>query len=115
MGETLQFHYIKSNSFRVVHCDGVWGGGTPRGLISMSFYSERSPIPVMLTHEVLSDETANKKTLGEETNKEIKEGIIREVDVAVLMDLPMAKSLQEWLERHIAILEQSPKTGQNNG
>ena len=29
----VEFHYIKSNHFRVIHADGVYGGATPRGFI----------------------------------------------------------------------------------
>ena len=97
---SIDFHYIKSNSFRVVHGDGVWGGTTPRGYIAMSFFSERSPIPTKLTHEV------SPSGLGEETDRESREGIIREVEVEVLVDLDTAKSLIPWLEGHIRALEQ---------
>ena len=88
---TLEFHYIKSNSFKVVHCDGVWGGATPRGLISISFFSERNPIPKTVSHA----RPEQGQPLGEEISRKAKGGIIREVDVAVIMDLQMAKSLNE--------------------
>ena len=49
---SIDFHYIKANSFRVVHADGVYGGPTPRGYIVMNFYSERAPIPQKITQEL---------------------------------------------------------------
>lgn len=110
--KTLDFHYIKSNTFKVVHCDGVWGGATPRGYITINFFSERSPIPQILTHELGEEETGKGQRLGEEISRESKEGIIREVDVEVIMDLPMAKSLNEWLKNHIATLEKRQATVQ---
>lgn len=97
--EKVTFHYIKSNGFRAVHADGVWGGVTPRGYITMSFFSERAPIPQSLTHEVVQNK------LGVETDIESKTGIVREVEIEVLVDLPMAKSLIPWLQEKINFLE----------
>lgn len=97
---SIDFYYIKSNSFRVVHGDGVWGGTTPRGYIAINFFSERSPIPQKLTHEITPT------GLGDETGREWREGIIREVEVEVLVDLDTAKSLIPWLEGHISALEE---------
>ena len=96
----LDFHYIKSNSFRAVHCDGVWGGATPRGYISMCVYSERSALPKKLTHQLLEN-----GRLGRETGRKSKEGIIREVEVEVILDLAMAQNLTKWLQDHVQQLE----------
>ena len=96
---SITFHYIKSNEFRVIHADGVWGGATPRGYITMSFYSERAPIPQTVTHEV------RESSLGSEQNRSSKDGIIREVEVEVMIDLAMAKSLIPWLQEKINQLE----------
>ena len=97
---TVDFHYIKSNGFRAVHADGVWGGATPRGYITMSFYSERHPIPRRLTHKIKPDET-----LGSEVDRDSREGFIREVEVEVMVDLAMAKALIPWLKEKISVLE----------
>ena len=101
--ESIEFHYIKSNSFRVVHADGVWGGLTPRGYISMSFFSERNPIPRRITYDVTPEDM-----LGQETGRDSRSGFIREVEVEVMVDLDMAKSLIRWLEDKIGILEGLP-------
>ena len=100
--DEIEFHYIKSNGFRAVHCDGVWGGTTPRGYITMSFYSERAPIPNRLVHSVGPDGRVGKETVEKRISRE---GIIREVEVEVIMDLAMARSTFEWLKGHIEFLE----------
>ena len=94
---SVQFHYIKSNHFRVIHGDGVWGGPTPRGYISMNVFSERSPIPQKIIHNIQD------ATLGEEikTKREVKQGFVREVEVEVIMDLELAENLVTWLQAHI--------------
>lgn len=93
---SVQFHYNKSNAFRVVHGDGVWGGVTPRGGISMSFFSERGPIPKSLRYALSAD-----GNLGEIEESDSKGGIVREVEVTVMIDLDVARSLVSWLEDHI--------------
>ena len=100
--KTIVYHYVKGNGFHVVHGDGVWGGVTSRGYISMSFYSERPPIPQKVVHKVTE---AN--TLGDEVldDREMKEGVIREVGVEVLVDLPMAQSLLYWLREKVDFME----------
>lgn len=106
--KNFDFHFIKSNSFRVVHCDGVWGGTTPRGYITMSVYSERSPLPRKVTHHVTEE-----GIIGDEIieRRECREGIVREVDVEMILDLDMAKSLVRWLGGHIEFLENRQNTG----
>lgn len=108
----LTFHYIKANAFRVVHADGIWGGPTPRGYITMSFFSERAPIPTEITHASRPAKTLA-GVLGPELGRKSKEGIIREVEVEVVVDLPMAKGLITWLQGKIDFLEKlSTQTGE---
>ena len=96
----ISFHYIKSNDFRVVPASGVWGGITPNGTVSMSFYTERHPIPQSLLHEVSPD-----GVLGTEKGRASREGIIRDVHVSVLIDLPFAVNLRGWLDEKIVQLQ----------
>lgn len=102
----VEFHYIKSNHFRVIHADGVYGGATPRGFIHMDFFSERSPIPRKVTQKVTTS-----GQLGEEiaAESERKEGIVREVEVGVMISLEQARSLTKWLEEKIQLLETALK------
>jgi hypothetical protein len=66
----------------------------------MSFYSERHPIPRILTHEVTRE-----GVVGSESSRDIRDGIVREVEVEVVMDLQMARDVVKWLQEHIATLE----------
>jgi hypothetical protein len=99
---SVQFHYTKSNHFRVVHGDGVWGGATPKGTIAITFFSERVPIPRVLKHSINPD-----GGLGEEMKegRDSLEGVVREVEVTVVLDVSVAKSLIPWLYSHIQALE----------
>ena len=102
--KTIVYHYIKANGFQVVHGDGVWGGVTSRGYISMSFYSERPAIPRKVVHEVTEANTLGDEVLAE---REMKGGVIRQVGVEVLVDLPMAKSLLLWLQEKVDFVEKN--------
>jgi hypothetical protein len=93
---SLQFEYIKSNFFRVIHADGAWGGLTPQVKIQISFYSERTPIPNTIVQELGGD-----GALGKEIRRESKVGIIREVESSVVMDVAVAQELVRWLQEKI--------------
>ena len=111
----IQFNYIKSNHFRVIHADGVIGNGTPRNALYIGFYSERIPLPDTLTYQVDEKGRLGKELLEE---REIKsEGILREVEVGVVVDLDMAKALVLWLSnmvRQIEGNETNSETEENN-
>lgn len=98
----LRIEYHKSNLFRVVHSDGVYGGTSPRLQLFMAFYSERFPIPRVLTYQT-SPTGAPEREVNEE--RESKEGVLREVEVAVTMDLNSAKGFAVWLNEQIDALE----------
>ena len=98
----LRIEYQKSQSFRVIHADGAYGGTSPRLQLFIAFYNERFPIPKVLTYET----SATGAPLGEITaERESKEGIIREVEVGVTLDITAAKSFLAWLTEQVAELE----------
>lgn len=98
----LRIEYHKANLFRVVHADGVYGGTSPRLQLFVAFYSERFPIPKVLTYETSSTGAPEHEIISE---RESKEGVFREVEVAVTMDLNAAKGFSVWLNEQVAALE----------
>jgi hypothetical protein len=100
--EPLQFHYIKSANFRVVHVDGATGSITPRGLIHAALFSERMPIPRMAAHKIGAD-----GRIGPPLEQEVRSGIVREVEVSLLMDRNVALSMRDWLTDQIAALDKA--------
>lgn len=97
----IRVFYIKSNYFRVVHVDGAHGGITPQGNIFAALYSQRAPIPQTTTHTLGTDGVL-KEIEGERTGKE---GIIHEVEVGIMMNLPTAESFHNWLGEKIDTLK----------
>lgn len=97
----INFDYLKSKQFRVVHVDGAHGGLTPNAQrIQMALFSERSPIPKRETYKL------EKGRLGDKPiTKEERDAIIREVEVEALMDLETAKRIVNWLKDKINVAE----------
>jgi hypothetical protein len=98
----LTFHYQKSNLFRVVYADGAWGGLTPELDVFFSFFNSRPAIPQILVQEINSD-----GSLGKERDdlKVSKDGIVREVEVGVVMTPQNVKSLIEFLQTRLTQVE----------
>ena len=98
--QRVLFHYIKGNLFRVAHVDGAIGGITPRGFLHVSFYSERPAIPQSAEH--LVSETG---VLGEMVDHSGRQGIVRELDIDLIMTKETATDLRNWLTQRIDELE----------
>lgn len=104
-GKQFKADYIKSNHFRVVHADGAFGGLTPRGYIQMEIWSERQPIPKQATYRIVQE--GDGPVTGEEIRdaRIVRDAIVREVEVGIVLDIPLARSLVEWLKGRIAAFE----------
>lgn len=87
--------YIKSNHFRVIHADGVFGGPTPDLNLEMVFWNSRLPIPQRIVLAVSSDGRVVEEDRVNRADQ------IREAEVAVIMNLEQAKSFHQWLGERI--------------
>lgn len=96
----ITFHHIKSDGFKTVFITGATGGATVNSLINMNLYTDRTVIPSELTFEI-----DNNVKLGKEIKRVSKQGVIRDVQVGVLMDLEVAKNLIKFLNDQIAFIE----------
>ena len=98
----VTFHYVKSNYFRVIHASGALGGFTPRGELFFSIFNERAPLPDVTVQAIENGQ------LGKEIieQRKVSEGIVRELEIGVVMDLTVAQSLVTWLNERIKVAEQ---------
>lgn len=94
--EIIEFHYIKSPTYRSYHVDGLHGGFTPGGYLYANIFHERLPIP--------QTEIRNFKNgaLGEIIDKETKTGVVRLVEASLAMDYATAVSIRDWLNDRIS-------------
>jgi len=107
--ETLNFDYIKSNQFRVIHADGAFFALTAQGGVTVSFFAERQPIPRRIVIRVNPD-----GTLGQEITEQrvVRDAIVRDTEVAVAMSLETAKRINDTLGE---ILEKAKQINQKLG
>lgn len=108
----IQYDFIKSNSFRVVHVDGAFGGITPRGFIHMAIYNERGPIPKQITNRLKED-----GSVGEEIfeRRITREAIVREVEADLIFTKETAIVIRKWLDEKITQIEElNQQNGETN-
>jgi hypothetical protein len=90
----IPVYVTKSNFFRVIHADGIYGGGTPTpGNIMMTFYSHRIPFPEKAVNDGKGNEIVSKR--------DVKYGIEQEYEVSVVTSLETAKIMLAWLDNTI--------------
>jgi len=99
---TVKFHLVKGNFFRVIHADGVIGGITPGREIFLSLFSERGAIPQLIEQAINAD-----GSLGAEIKRSGKEGIVREIEIGVMLNAKTAKLIADWLSKQAEILAAS--------
>jgi len=92
--QRLSVDYIKSNFFRVVHADGVWGAANPEN-IEIVFWNTRPAIPQRLNLVVSSEGDVREE--GAVTRADL----VRETEVAVIMSLDIAADFHKWLGEKI--------------
>lgn len=102
----LRFDYIKSNLFRVIHVDGVFGGLSPNQKIHLSVWNERWPIPKQLSYKLTPEGMR-----GEEIKEArvSRDAVVREVETHLIMDVVVAKRIHIWLGEKIARAEEKEK------
>jgi hypothetical protein len=104
---SLKFHYIKGNFFRVVHADGAIGGLTPSRDIFVSLFSQRAALPKMVEFAVSPN-----GNLGSEISREGKDGIVRDVEIGIVMSAATARDLATFLLEQVEALKESEPASQ---
>lgn len=100
----VTINYIKSGAFREATCDGVIGGPTPNGNLWIAFFTERFPLPRMVRHKLKPSGSEGAFTLDEESPPELiesREGVVRNVEFGVYMDVESAEKLYAWLGKSL--------------
>jgi hypothetical protein len=99
---SIQFHYVKSNHFRVIHVNGAFGGFSPDGSLFMAIFSERPTLPDVTVQTVESTGQLGAEIIEQRKGRE---GIVRELEAGLAMDLKTARSLVQWLNDRIALAD----------
>lgn len=101
----ITYHFIKSNYFRVIHCDGVIGGPSPGAeLIEVAVFNERIPIPLQTVHR-FEDGRINPIPASQVGRK----GVVREVECNIIMSIEAAELVAKWLNEAVQKVRNAPK------
>lgn len=97
----ITFRYIVPDHVQDNIITGVYGGVTPRGMLSAIFFHESFPIPEQETCKIV-----NGIPLPPEIDKRVISGdLTRKVQASIVMDVSTAVMLKTWLEQRIGELE----------
>ena len=107
VGDRIKTNLQKSPQYRTIHCDGAYGGISPRGYISVTFYNERAVIPRILSREVLNIDEAGSASLGPDQIEESLEGIMRQLEATIVMDINASRDFYTWFGDKVADLEKA--------
>ena len=103
--------YVKAKHFRVIHADGVIGGILPSGRgMNVAFYSERIPFSQAEVFEL-----GPNGEMIRPTKIRKKPGFHREIEMSASMDYNTAKSLMDWLNKIVPVLEEIEQSRNTNG
>jgi hypothetical protein len=91
----LDFFYEKGPSYQAVHADGFVVSPNAKGVIAVTFYSERLSIPKHVRIDFAKDNS-------EEEIIEGKDGVFRQMEVTTFFDAETAEELRDWLKKAIS-------------
>jgi hypothetical protein len=106
--QEVAFDYIKSQYFRVIHADGVIGGMTPHSHLHFALFSERPPLAKRQVHSISSQ-----GALGPPNPEKtvIRDAIIRELDIDVIMTATVAEQFHLWLGQRLQEMKRMTSGG----
>lgn len=94
--KNIKITYKRTPNYRTYNIEGIVGGLTPKGKIFIDLFNEQFPIAEFVTHEL-----SENGFLGKIVNKKVEEGVIREIDCGIYLDIPTAVVIVDWLSARI--------------
>ena len=92
--KTVEFIYQKSNDYKIIYVNGVYGGLTNKGDIKFDLFHEYNPVPEADVYSVTED-----GLLGERVRQKgiLDNVFIRERLIGVIMTPQAVRSIGQWL------------------
>ena len=102
----LKFCFIKSQQYRNVPVNGVFGGITPHHQIHMNLFTEHNAMPTAVYNRVEGHE-GNGVFLGPEIleKREGDSAVVRELEVGLIFNMETAVAMRTWLDDKIRQFE----------
>lgn len=102
------YEYEQSPKSKLQYAHGVWGGINPHGEIELNFYTESDKVPALSECIVDADGTLGNEHIHSNQDARV---IVRNIHSKVLINHRTAKSMIEWLEEKVALLEMDSEQG----
>ncbi len=98
----LRYEYERDEHTRLNYAHGVWGGINPQGEIEINFYTESDKMPPYSERIIAED-----GSFGHEISPfdEDIRTVTRTIHSRVLLNYHTARSVLEWLEEKVEMLE----------
>lgn len=93
----LAIRYKTSPNYQTYTADGLYGGFTPEGRLIMDYYVEKWDAPEFTIHKIGDDG----KFSNEPIEKRGFEGITREKQFGLILNIHRAYELREWLNQKL--------------
>ena len=95
---------IKSNLYRVIHADGIWGGAHPSlDVVHLAVFSDRVAIPQQTVYKVTPDGDYGEEIVDKRVSRQGL--VVREIEASMMMSISTATALRDWLTAKIKELE----------
>jgi hypothetical protein len=94
----IEIHHDRTSSYRTYHVDGMRGGLSPEGKLTVDFYVERTAMPQVL-RQVVEESGQLGDIVGAGGDRS---GIVRESEGGLVMDVETAAQVYDWLGGKLA-------------
>ena len=104
----VRYEYKQDESAQLKYAHGVWGGINSQGEIEMNFYVESDALPAWSERAIEPDGGLGPEITPQDDRQK---NIIRHIHTKLVLNYHTARAIQEWLESHLEILEDSEDMG----
>jgi hypothetical protein len=94
--KAVVIRYHRARHYRTIHADGAWAGITPQLEIQFALFTDLRPMPDYVMHNITED-----SGLGEEIDRKVPQGLIREAEVNIVMNVLTVEQLIDLLQRMV--------------
>jgi hypothetical protein len=101
--DTVKFKYLFADDYNPVYANGAYGGITTKGEMVINFFLERTGLPYSETFEL--KEGSEIGVMVERNPEHAPPNIVRFVSTGVVLSYESAKTIRDWLDKHLAQLE----------
>ncbi len=107
--DKVAIYYQKTRHYRTIHADGAWAGITPQLEVQFTFFTDLQPMPEFTLHQV-----TDKGTLSDEVERVVKDGVVREAEINIVMNPSNTEQLINLLQRIVGQIKHHQAKAEKN-